>query len=173
MIVVLAAAGLAAVSSIAGARNRGGQELRRPPLVAMDDALARQDLPAASRSWREARELALHTRGWQSAVDAAVAERRLATLDATYGSAAAARELYLIALFRARAESSVDGALAAAEGFAQLGDRDATRGALSIAAAIAQRTRDAGAADRVLNARERLLVGRLADSTAVPTIPRS
>jgi hypothetical protein len=174
MIVVLAAAGLAAVSPIAGAWNRAGnvRELRRAPLVDMEDAIACQDLPAAFRSWREARELALHTRGWQSAVETAVAERRLAGVDATYASTSAARELYLVALFRARAEGSVDGALAAADGFAQLGDRDATRGALRIAAGLAARTGDSGAAERVLNARERLLVGRLADSD-VASIPRS
>jgi hypothetical protein len=69
-------------------------------------------------------------------------------------SSPTARELFLIALFRARAEGSVEGALHAADGFARLGDRDAALLAVRIAEQTAARTGEG--ADRVRVAAERI-----------------
>jgi hypothetical protein len=74
-----------------------------------------------------------------------------------------ARELWLVALFRARAEGAVDGALNAAEGFARLGDRDASVLALRIADKLAARSGAEG--DR---AHVRLVAERLAHPAPAP-----
>jgi len=62
VVVAMVIAGLAAVSSIAGARGRSAaardpERLAAP--AAMDAALARQEFPAAVKAWLQARELAL------------------------------------------------------------------------------------------------------------------
>ena len=61
-----------------------------------------------------------------------------------------ARQAYLGALFRARAEASLDGVLRATEAFATLGDRDVAEEGLRIAESVALRTGTAEARDRVL-----------------------
>src|SRR5207237_1044595 len=132
-------AGVAALAAMAGARGRladARDPQRLAALAAMDEALARYDVPAAVQAWRQARELGLRTRGWRGPAEAADAELRLAAVIERVDEAKRnARELWLVALFRARAEGAVDGALNAAEGFARLGDRDA--GALVFMASIA------------------------------------
>jgi hypothetical protein len=149
-------AGLAALSSIAGGSARS-VEVRDPErvasLVAMDDALARQDFTAAVQAWRQARQLALRARGWRAPLDAADAELRLASATGRVREyKPSTRELLLVALFRARAEGATEGALRAAEGFAQLGDRDAAQLALRIAENVAARH-----GERVDHARVRLV----------------
>jgi hypothetical protein len=140
-------AGLGAVETIAAARTRSA-ETRDPErlaaLAAMDEALARQDFGAAVQAWRQARQLALRTRGWRAPLEAADAELRLAeATDRVRESKASTRELLLVALFRARAEGATEGTLRAAEGFARLGDRDAAQLALRIAENVAARHGDA------------------------------
>jgi hypothetical protein len=151
-------AGLAVLSSIAGARNGAAdaRDLQRvAALAAMDEALARNDLPAAAQAWRQARELAVRSRGWRAPAQTADAELRFAmATDRVRESSPTARELFLIALFRARAEGSVEGALHAADGFARLGDRDAALLAVRIAEQTAARTGEG--ADRVRVAAERI-----------------
>lgn len=154
-------AGLAAVSGIAGARS-GSVEARDPErraaLAAMDEALARQDLAKATQAWRQARELALRSRDWRGPIEAADAELRLAgAADRVREARPSARELFLVALFRARAARSVDGALRAAEGFARLGDHDAAGLALRIAENTAIRHGDGEDRARVQLAGERML----------------
>jgi hypothetical protein len=167
VVVALVIAGLAAVSTIAVARGRVA-EVRDPEwlaaLTAMDEALARHDRVAAVQAWRRARELALRSRGWRGPAEAAEAELRLAVaMDRMQDARPHARELLLVALFRARAEGAVDGVLHAAEGFARLGDRDAALLALRIADNTAARS---GAdADR---ARVRLLSERLRRPAVMP-----
>lgn len=176
VIVAAALAGLAAITSIAGARGRSEdarEASRLAALVAVDEAIARQDLAVATRAGRQARELGMRSRGWQGPMQAADAELRLGAAGAR-DAAPMARELYLIALFRARAEGSVDGALAAAEGFARLGDHEAAVGAAHIASRAAVRSGDADAAARALLVRERLMrrTADAVDSIQI-TMPRS
>src|SRR5205823_8854438 len=119
---------------------------------------------AAVQAWRRARELALRSRGWRGPVEAADAELRLAAATGRVNEAKPhARELLLVALFRARAEGAVDGVLHAAEGFARLGDRDAALLALRIADKLAARS--GAEADR---AHVRLVAERLALPAAAP-----
>jgi hypothetical protein len=173
--VAVVVAGLAAVSSIAGARGRSADARdpdRLAALAAMDEALAREDLPGAVQAWRRARELALRSRGWRGPAEAADAELRLAVaIDRVRESKPTARELFLVALFRARAEGAVEGALHAAEGFARLGDRDATVLALRLAEKVAARHDDGQDRARVRLAEERML--RPAAGGARPAQPGS
>jgi len=158
--VVALAIGLAAVSGIACARPRGdaADPERRAALAEMDHAIARQDLVSAARAWKQARELGLRARGWQGPADAADATLRFAAAAHNGRDAApVARELFLVSLFRARAEGSVDGTLRAAEGFVRLGDHDAAVLALRLADGVAARSGDSQAPARVRLASERLL----------------
>ncbi len=124
----------------------------------MDEALASRDFPTAVKAWRQARELALRSRGWRARVEAAEAELRLAVAtDHVREAKPTARELFLAALFRARVEGAVDGALRAADGFARLGDRDASAIALRIAETTAERHGDDEERARVRRAAERIL----------------
>ena len=161
VVVAIAIAGLAAVSSIAGARGRSAAALdpeRLASLAAMDEALARQDFPAAVKAWRQARELALRSRTWRAPVEAAEAELRLAVAtDRLREAKPMARELFLLALFRARVEGAPDGALRAADGFVRLGDRDAAVLALRIAETVAARHGDDEVRARVRAAADRIL----------------
>ncbi len=161
VIVGVAVAGLAAVSSIAGARGRSADARdpeRRAALAAMDEALGRRDLVTATQAWRQARELALRSRDWRGPIEAADAELRLAgAADRVREARPTARELFLVALFRARAEHSVDGVLRSAEGFARLGDHDAAALALRIADNTAAKYGDGEDRARVRLASERLM----------------
>ena len=161
VVVAMVTAGLAVVSDIAIARSRPvdtRDPARLGALAAMDEALARQDLAAAVQAWRQARELALRSRGWRGPAEVADAELRLAVAaDRLRESKPTARELFLVTLFRARAEGAVDGALRAAEGFARLGDRDAAVLALRIAETAAARHGDGEDSARVRLAGERML----------------
>jgi hypothetical protein len=163
-----AIAGLAVLSSIAGARSRAHEPSdpeRLAALNAMDDALGRDDRAAAVQAWRQARELGLRSRSWRGPADAADAELRLAAATGRVPQAKrSVRELLHVALFRARAEGAVDGVLHAADGFARLGDRDAALLALRIAENTAARRADAAEHARVRLLRERLF--RPADRTS-------
>jgi hypothetical protein len=153
IVLALVFAGLAALETIAAARTRAADTRGTEPLAevaAMDDALARHDLPGAVQAWREARQLALRSRGWRAPVETAEASLRLAAAtDRVRESKPTARELLLVGLFRARAEHATDGALRVAEGFARLGDRDAAQLALRLAENVAARTGDSAAGARV------------------------
>ena len=161
VVVAMVIAGLAAVSSIAGARGRPA-DARDPErllaLTAMDEALARHDVAAAVQAWRQARELGLRSRSWRGPAEAADAELRLAVAaDRVRESMPSERELFLVALFRARAEGAADGALRAADGFARLGDREAAALALRIAETAAARHGDGQDLARVRLAGDRML----------------
>jgi hypothetical protein len=155
---------LAAVAEIATGRSRPAAEgeaserTRRAVLVSVDDALARDDVAAALQAWQQAYALARRTRSWRGLVEAGDAHVRIgAAANASAAAAPRAREIYLAALGRARAERSVEGAVRAAEGFAALGDREVTELALRIAASLASRSSDAAESVRVEAARRRLL----------------
>lgn len=158
---------LAAIAEIATGRSQGAgdtdtmEQNRRAALTQVDEALARQDLMEARRASQAAYELARQSRSWRALVDAADAYRRIAAASTLQAPAATsrAREIYLAALTRARAERSVEGVLRAAEGFAALGDREVAEQALHVAAKLAARARDAAAPTTVEMARGRLLEG--------------
>lgn len=148
---------LAAVAEVAIGRSRSvndaetAEASRQAALAGIDQALARHDVATALRAWQDAHELARRTRSWRALVDAAEAHLRIARAANTPPAAAAprAREIYLAALNRARADGSVEGAVRVAEGFAALGDREVTELALRIAASLAARSNDPAAALRV------------------------
>ena len=88
-----------------------------------DTALGQRDLTAAERAWREAHAAALRTRAWRPLVEVGDAAVRLSAVDASRGPyVSRARELYLAALTRARADRSIDGVLQVAEAFHGIGD---------------------------------------------------
>lgn len=155
---------LAAIAEIATGRGSvatdadASERARQAALVSVDQALARQDVAAALRAWQVAYDVARQNRSWRGLVEAADAHVRIgAAANATTAAAPRAREIYLAALGRARAERSVEGAVRTAEGFAALGDREVADLALRIAASLASRGSDPAAPTRVETARARLL----------------
>ena len=155
---------LAALAEIATGRSRvvsdgnAAEHTRQAALASVDAALGHNDVATALRSWQEAYELARRSRSWRGLVEAADAHVRIgAAANASAAAAPRAREIYLAALNRARAERSVEGAVRIAEGFAALGDREVTDLALRIAASLASRSGDPASPLRVEVARGHLL----------------
>ena len=125
-------------------------------ITAIGEAVQRGDLAAARAAWHDAYRSLRRTRDWQSM--AALGDTALGIAGASGARQqweADARQAYLGALFRARAEASLDGALRATDAFATLGDRDVAEEGLRIAESIALRTGTAEARDRVLEHRAR------------------
>jgi hypothetical protein len=113
---------------------------REPPvtwsahLEAMDRALARRDIESAEAAWREAHVAALRTRAWRPLVEVGEAALRMGTVKGHRRPyAARAREAYMAALARARADRSVEGVLHVAESFEALGDHAIVEQCLIIA----------------------------------------
>jgi hypothetical protein len=119
-------------------------------LERMDDAIARRDIDAAKRQWRDAYAMALRTRHWDALIEVGDAYRRLGHAGG-FGRAAdaGAREAYLNALLRARRDSSLDGVLRTGEAFAELGDRAVVDQCLHLARELAERDGDPAARQRV------------------------
>lgn len=106
-------------------------------LAAIDRALRAGDVRAALTAWHPAYTAALRDRRWNGLIDVADAWLRIErAAGAGKAGDSKARELYLMALFRARHEGSVAGVLRAAIAFDQLGDRDVAARALGIAATL-------------------------------------
>ena len=100
----------------------------------VDEALARGDLSHATHEWREAYGAALRSRRWDALAE--VGDRALRIAEVAGGSThfrAEARQAYLNALFRARAQRAVEGMHRAAEAFARLGDSEMAQGARRMA----------------------------------------
>lgn len=132
------------------------------PLGAVDAALAAKDVDGAMRALRQAHAAALASRRWDALI--AVGDVALRVDKASSSRAAAlplARQAYLSALFRARAEGSLDGVLRVTEAFVALGDRQVAAQALQIARALAARSNDARAIARVRALEGRLFEGDL------------
>jgi hypothetical protein len=115
---------------------------RRPPVWAaylemVDAALAQHDVKTAARAWREAYAAALRTRAWRPLVEVGDAVMRIARIDG-YRTAYTvhAREVYMAALGRARADRSVDGVLKVAEAFSALGDHHVVEQCLTLAESL-------------------------------------
>lgn len=104
----------------------------------VEEALARQDFPAAEAAWRQAYVAALRSQRWEELIEAG--DLCLEIGEAGGNPRAAeppARRAYLQAVMRARAQGSVDGLLRAAEAFARLGDTEATKQSLRMAESVA------------------------------------
>ena len=112
-------------------------------LLKVEEALARGDLAAAERQWREAYAAALKSRHWQGMVATADTYRVLGSRAGFRGAAVAkARQAYLTALFRARSEESIEGVLLTAERFAELGDREVVEHCIRVARWVAAQSPD-------------------------------
>jgi hypothetical protein len=128
----------------------GTQIAWQAELLKVEEALARGDVAAAERQWRDAYAAALRSRHWQGMVATGDTYRVLGARAGFHAAAVAkAREAYLAALFRARAEGSIDGVLRTAERFAELGDRAVVEQCIHVARQIAARSRDPQADEHV------------------------
>src|SRR2546428_685079 len=107
--------------------NLGGRPADRDApweihIRAIDEALARRDVGAASRSHQEAYVAAIASRRWEGLVESGDAARRIADVaNVRQPYLAKARSNYLGALFRARAAGSADGAVRVCEAFVDAG----------------------------------------------------
>ena len=125
-------------------------------ITAIGEAVHRGDLATARAAWHDAYRSLRRTLDWQgmaalgdAALEAASASGARQPWDAD------ARQAYLGALFRARAEASLDGVLRATDAFATLGDRDIAEEGLRTAELVALRAGTAEARRRVLAHRSR------------------
>ena len=112
-------------------------------LNGVDEALQRQDAATASRELQAAYQAALASRRWHGLLaygDAAVRVGDAAG-ERQHG-VEQARRAYLMALYRARSEGSFDGALAAAQSFLKLGDRELAQACVAVAARLARSAAD-------------------------------
>ncbi|HKZ07537.1 MAG TPA: hypothetical protein VJU81_18870 [Methylomirabilota bacterium] len=140
-------------------------EIQVPEIQVMDAALARGDISTAVRARHSAHQRATTARSWQGMLAVGDATRRLE--EATGYRAVAlseARRAYLAALYRARQQGSLEGALGAARAFAALGDRDMVEGSLAIAADLAARRGDPQASDQVREMAVRLAFAEASDA---------
>lgn len=126
----------------------------RHPLAEAETALAAGDLDGAVAPWREARRRALAAHTWDGLLEVGEAYRRLGDAGGFARDATTtARELFLVAKFRARGEGSLEGVLRAAGAFAKLGDREAAAVTLRVADGLARG--DAAGRARVRTAADR------------------
>lgn len=140
-----------------GPGHEGRDGLWITHLRRVEDALAQRNVSAAEMAWLDAYRAALKSRRWDGMLGVGEAYLRLG--EATRGrkvSEARARELFLAALFRARAQGSLDGALRTTEAFAALGDREVVEQGLRIAEGLAAKSGDAQAFERVRAVARRL-----------------
>ena len=129
-------------------------------LDAVNDALARGDLSAAVQALREAQAAALAGRRWDGLMAVGDVALRVGQAPPARGVARPlARQAYLAALLRARADGSLEGVLRATEAFAVLGDREVVTQGLSVARPMAVRRGDARALERL-----RALEAQLSDA---------
>ena len=135
----------------------------RAPLARAATALAQGDARAAEGAWEEAFRMVMASRAPQGLLDIGYAYVQIG--EARHDRLAAlprARQLFLSALFQARGRRDANGAAAAAEAFASLGDREVTDRACDIALSLAFQTGDQHALARVAALRARLWSARRA-----------
>lgn len=154
---VLAACGRSGGESRPG--TGAGELPWAPHLRALDEALVQRKVLAAEQAWYGAYTAALGSRGWEgmlAAGDAALRIGRVAGLRKPYE--ARARETYLSALFRARAQRSVEGVLRVAEAFSMLGDREVVDQCLVIAGRVVAQIHEKESRERAATLVERFTV---------------
>jgi hypothetical protein len=158
VMLAVAVAGLMAVRACACDTPSAslGETAWREHLQAADAAMAERDVSGAVRIWHEAHGAARRSGTWDALIEVADASLRIGELAAARdGARARARDLYLHALFRARAQGSLDGVLRVTEAFAALGDADVVSQGLRIAGRLAS-TQGTAAQERVREAATRL-----------------
>jgi len=170
------AAALLTIAAVIGGNSIGRAQETGPSsdvtsladaIRAMDEALAKGDLRTALRAREDARLAALASTGWDGLVTLGDATLRLGLNSGLRGAMEpAARRAYLFALYRARRQESLEGAVRVTEAFVAMGDRDMAKQACGIAGRLAASAREHGARERV-----RALKNRIdgASDTTVPT----
>ncbi len=99
----------------------------------LDEAIKMRSVSRAAYEWRDAYSEALRSRSWETLLVAGERADRIDGLLVRPGAfRAEARRAYLVALFRARAEGSTAGVLAAADAFQRLGDAEVASAARRI-----------------------------------------
>src|SRR5258706_5507751 len=89
----------------------------------VDDALRRNNVDVAARAWQDAYVTSIGSRRWEGMLAVGQAALRVGDASGTRLAAGSrARQAYLVALFRARDDRSLDGLLRVGEAFAALGD---------------------------------------------------
>jgi tetratricopeptide (TPR) repeat protein len=137
---------------VLGAREPGRfrETQWREPLERASAALSEGDARQARQHWEQAYRAAVGARS--AAALLAVGHEYLNIGEATRGSQAAvaeARRIFLAALFAARERQDAHGVALAGQAFAALGDREVAERAFDVAVALASRSRDAGARERI------------------------
>lgn len=123
----------------------------------MDEALASRDTALAAQSWLGAYRAARGDQRWENLIAVGGARLRVATIAGGRKDAEAkARELYLLALFRARQQGSLEGLLKTAESCAALGDYRVADQALRIAEIFARGTKETATLTRLRGTIRRL-----------------
>jgi hypothetical protein len=137
-------------------------------MAAVDRALEARDLGLASWRWREGYGAALRSQRWEAMLAAGETALRIGRASRTMaGVEADARQCFLTALFRARAQRSLDGILLTAEAFGQLGDIAVAQGALRMADPLVVATSDGARAwVRLAAVRDRVEARR--DTSVLP-----
>jgi hypothetical protein len=126
------------------------------PLETANIALAPGDMSGAVAAWHEGYGVALRSRTWQGLVESADAYLQIAEAGSFRASAKPmARQIYLNALTRAKAQRSVEGTLRVATAFDALGDREVVEHCVKVAEGVARRQRDGAAMEQVAAARSR------------------
>ena len=152
IVVPLILVALGAAAFVATPRSfAGGREAPWvAPIRTVDQSLAAGHLGAATRALHAAYREALSSRRWEGMI--AYGDAALRVGDASGPRQPwieKARQAYLMALFRARTDGSVDGVLRAAQAFQNIGDSEIVALALRIADQVAHANGDSAfAAER-------------------------
>jgi len=155
-LVGVATAALGAASLVATTPDEGpaaavsSRSLRRH-VELLNQALAGNHIGLAAFTWQDAYALLLASRQWESAL--LVGDAALAIGDASgsrIGWTSRARDCYSLALFRARRQASLDGALEATRRLSILGDDEATARGIAVAWALAKDAESRGRVQEVV-----------------------
>ena len=142
----------------AGGLEREGNATRLDVGAAqsIEQALSRGDVAGADRAWRAAYTEAMRSRDWLALADLGDAALRIGNAAGERGgSVPRARDAYLAALVRARADRSVDGITRMRLAFIRLGDHEVAQQCAIIAEAMSTRRIDAPTANGRAQAAER------------------
>jgi tetratricopeptide (TPR) repeat protein len=122
------------------------QPIWKTAIEKVEKELAAGNVTAALQEWRDAYRAATKAGGSEAFIEAGDAYRRIGEIAGKSESfGPQAREIYLIALSRARREECVECLLRIAEAFAALGDREQLRLSLRLAELFARQDPEAEA----------------------------
>jgi hypothetical protein len=148
-LVAVGVAGLTALTDTAALRSEVSATPWYVHLAQAEADLDNNDVTSATHDWREAYAAAVRAHRADGLVEVGDFYRRLGARAGLADATARARDCYVTALLRARAERSTDGVLAATEAFLSLGDQEMVQRGLRIAEGLAQRDVDPRARERV------------------------